>query len=152
MKTKEAHKLEALPEGDAILCGRGKLTWFGSERRSDRYGSVWLLKRGDSTSQENEIEDAKLHFPTGQGKLLARVIEPLKSTHIGDFFRGISPRTPKCGDILILGEGTPFKEVCEGKVALGIRPEKERPNDWLNPRALYDCHESVVELIFIPSL
>jgi len=128
---------------DQILIGTGVLTWMHHERISDRYGSVYLNDRATDGAVE-------MFFPEGKGRLTALVIEPRKSGHIGDIFRGLFPRMPKVGDRLILGEGEAFSEECEGIASVGVDPGDGRHSDWLNPRALYDCHESVVQLIWEP--
>lgn len=140
----------------SINLGTGVLTWGRSERVSDRYGAVYLipdgansLTSGPSTSLIDQEEAVAL---TGfHGKLIAKVIETRESTHIGDLFRGIGPRTPKKGSRLTLGEGTLFVEPApDSGVAVGLRPDDGRASDWLKPRALYDAHEQTVELLFQP--
>lgn len=147
MKTKI---LETIP-GDAILVGRGIFTWSKFERVSDRYGTCWLMSDGD-TSLSNGFKKAEMWFPINgeRGQLIARVLDARESSHVGDFFRGLSPRTPKTGDILVLGSGEVFHEDQDGGIcAVGIKPDDGRESDWLNPRALYDIHESLVELIWV---
>ena len=126
---------------DQILIGIGVLTWNSFERRSDRYGSVFLLEDGTEAQ-------AEMFFPKGKGRLVALVIEPRKSEHIGDIARGIYPVMPKVGDRLILGEGEAFSEITEGIKRIGVDPGDGRHSDWLDPRALYNCHESLVQLIW----
>lgn len=152
MKTKtkalRTKKLKTLPE-NAILIGKGKLTWRPDERRSDRYGTVHLLENGDSTTRHHKF--AEMVIPKGRGRLLAQVISPIESTHIGDLFRGLYPRTPKFGQIILLGEGRVFSVTSDGIESVGVMPDDGRAKDWLNPRALYDCHGSAVNLIFSAS-
>ncbi len=146
------YKLEQLPPGDQILIGRGKLTWMKSERVSDRYGAVWLMGV-DETSLSGKATAQPLWFPplNQAGRLIARVIDARDSTHIGDFFRGIAPTTPLTGDVFLLGTGTASKETVIGiDTFLLCPPAKEQSSNWLNPYALYNCHESVVELIWLP--
>jgi hypothetical protein len=149
MKTQ---KLKTLPRRNERLIGRGILTWIKSERVSDRYGTCWLMTEGDN-SLSGSFTRAEMWFPPDgeYGTLIALMLKPIESTHVGDFFRGLSPRTPNTGDIIVLGNGAAFKELqCDGIVAVGIKPDDGRESDWLNPRALYDVHESLVELIWIP--
>ncbi|PYJ09803.1 MAG: hypothetical protein DMF06_08665 [Verrucomicrobia bacterium] len=128
------------PKPDQILVGIGVLTWMPHERRSDQYGSVFLMEDGTEAQ-------AEMFFPKGKGRLVAHVIEPRKSEHIGDIMRGLYPVMPNVGDRLVLGEGEAFEDNCQGRKSLGVSPGN-RANDWLDPRALYNCHESLVQLIW----
>lgn len=147
-------KLDQLPPGNQILVGRGKLTWMKSERVSDRYGAVWLMSNNDSSLTPHEPTPQPLWLPpaTQLGSLYAKVIDARESTHIGDFFRGIVPKTPKNGDIFLLGTGTASVESVININTFLLTPTEPRDSDWLNPLALYNCHESIVELIWIPTL
>lgn len=148
------YKLDQLPLGNQVLVGRGKLTWMKSERISDRYGAIWLMGDNDSSFTTHKPEKQPLWFPPANqlGSLYARVIDARESTHIGDLFRGIEPKTPKTGDIFLLGTGTASVEPIRNTNTFLITPTEPRDSDWLNPLALYNCHESIVELIWIPIL
>lgn len=140
-----------LPEKELALVGRGKLTWMKSERISDRYGAVWLMSKDNNSFNAKPIPQPMWFPPPDQpGNLYAKVIEAIESTHCGDFFRGLFPVTPKVGDILLLGTGTASVETINGIKTFLLTPIQLRDNDWLNPRALYNCHESIVELIWQP--
>ena len=145
---------------NSTLIGRGVLNWQRMERVSDRYGAVHL---DDHSGEYLGVED----IPAGPikaafvpvtrqrvgktGKLIATVLEARKSGHIGDLFRGISPRVPKVGQKIELGHGALFYEQNRYDPKLtevGLCPPDGRRSDWLNPRALYDCHDQTVELRF----
>jgi hypothetical protein len=139
--------------------GEGVLTWSANERRSDRYGSVYLIAEGHNSRSAGPSpslvnRDLAMELNCLPGELLAVVTEARDSTHVGDFFRGISPRRPKIGQIIILGRGNLFYElVPAGGVQIGLRPRdwRERASDWLDIRALYDAHEQSVRLFFHPT-
>ena len=136
--------------------GTGVLTWSRAERISDRYGAIYLIQEGANSLTESptpsQVDGALTRSLIGMhGKLVAKVLETRESTHIGDIFRGISPRTPKVGDEITLGEGRLFTEPAdEGGIMVGVKPDDGRHSDWLQPRALYDAHEQTVELRFEP--
>jgi hypothetical protein len=121
--------------------GTGVLTWDGGERRSDRYGTVYLL---DSPDSEVSVRLAQIK-EGAHGELVVLVMETRKSRHIGDLFHGIAPRTPRVGQEITLGAGTLFY-ADSGKV--GLKPDDGREDQWLDMRALYDAHEQTVTLFF----
>ena len=145
------YQLTALPS-NSILIGRGKLTWMKSERVSDRYGAVWLMDNESTSLSSDPVKPQPMWFPPPdqRGQLIAHVIDARESTHIGDLFRGISPTTPTISDIFLLGTGTASKEPVVGIDTFLLTPTEPRDSDWLNPHALYNCHESIVELIWSP--
>ena len=147
----KSYQLKSLPP-NSILIGRGKLTWMKSERVSDRYGAVWLMDNDSDSLSPGPDKPQPMWFPPPdqRGQLIAHVIDAYESTHIGDSFRGIAPTTPTTGDIFILGTGRASKETVLNINTFLITPTKPRDSDWLNPRALYNCHESIVELIWSP--
>jgi hypothetical protein len=138
----ETEKLETLPH-NAICVGHGVITWDRMERVSDRYGTVKLLT--DGTESQAKLRKTL----SGRGRLIAEVLDARQSGHIGDLFRGLFPRTQKTGDLIVLGEGDVFYDEIHGDVCIGLKPTDSRDSDWLNPRALYDVHESLVRLIFV---
>jgi hypothetical protein len=135
------------------LIGYGILGWLGSERRSDRYGTVSLFD-GDSNDKKLiakpiiHLEEIK-KLVGKKGKLEVEVLHTRQSTHIGDLFRGFSPSTPKKGQRLTLGEGKLFTELVEGINTVGLRPDDGRDSDWLQPEQLYKAHEQTVNLYFV---
>lgn len=139
---------------EMVLVGRGILTWDASERRSDRYGYIYLLNSGDSLSAEHdpaEIAVRSEHLGS-RVRLSALIASTRKSTHIGDLFHAVFPSTPKVGDIIELGVGLlsiGYNSV--GGMTVGVRPfDDDRADLWLNIRALYRCHEQSVELRYEP--
>jgi hypothetical protein len=124
-----------------VLLGSGILNWDGAERRSDRYGSVTLWDGNKAV---------KLVPCQGRGRLIVEVKQSCKSSHVGDWFRGLNPRQTPVGTVVVLNDqpGELFYDQKERSV--GVTPDEERESDWLNPRALYDVHEHVVNLYFEP--
>lgn len=138
--------------GDAeqVVVGRGRLTWDAGERRSDRYGYVYLINSGDSKSagpaDYAALNVQEKHIGLGV-RLLAVVTETRRSTHIGDLYHCIFPTTPDVGETVVLGTGTlTVGRNCEGAPAIGVKPSDERQVMWLDIYALYRCHEQTVEL------
>lgn len=134
-----------------IHLGTGVLTWDRAERVTDRYGTVWLMEDGHTSQTGGEpkrlldLDAVKLHVGK-TGALVASVIDPRKSTHIGDLFRGIFPSTPDLWERIVLGRGELFLD----DEAVGLRPAVYRNRDWLDPHALYRAHEQLVRLTFEP--
>jgi hypothetical protein len=136
---------------DDVVVGEGRLTWAGSERRSDRYGAVVLMHDGDSLIRSSGYVQPDRSLAGRRGSLVAEVLEVRGSTHIGDLFRGLSPSIPEVGERITLGAGTAFVEKAWDDVeAIGLRPDDGRGEDWLDPKALYRAHEQTVRLIFEP--
>lgn len=133
------------------LIGRGRLTWDRAERQSDRYGAIYLLSEGDSNTPHPTLY-APLDIPPDlEGShvhLIAKVIETRESTHIGDLFHGVFPRTPRVGEIISFGDGIIRRGTnCEGSDTVVLIPVKMRDHFWMSIRALYDAHEQTVDLI-----
>jgi len=139
--------------GEVIL-GTGILTWPAGERRSDRYGFVFLMMDGETSETsggDSILNKAALLKAQGRyGSLEARVIRPMKSTHIGDLFRGLYPTTPQAGDVIVLGTGTLVAAEATWGPLVGLEPADGRDTDWLDPPALYRAHEQFVTLVFVP--
>jgi hypothetical protein len=138
-----------------FVIGEGVLTWHPYERRTDRYGTVFLMTSGDSLHEPSGYvpipDDAPLGLP---GRLVAEVTATRQSTHVGDLFRGLHPQTPDVVERIVLGEGRLFCHTVESGdpypaiEAVGLAPEDDRDTDWLDPRALYRAHEQTVRLVF----
>lgn len=133
------------------LIGTGTLTWAAGERRSDRYGTVYLiddghnsLTRGPSPSRLNA--GALLGLDAVKGKLIAEVKANRQSTHIGDLFHEVFPSMPAIGEVINLGEGIPFIEHAEWGLQVGLRPFDGRATLWLKIDQLYRAHEQTVDL------
>ncbi len=133
------------------VIGKGYLTWNPSERRTDRYGSVALLRSGNSLST-GPVQWVPLAVDVKDVgrivQLTAVVCETRESTHVGDLFRGVFPSTPAIGEIIVLGSGFLFAE----RDVVGVRPTDSRPTDWMDIHALYRCHEQLVELSYTDEL
>lgn len=133
------------------IIGIGGMSWPRGERVSDRYGTVGLI---DGNAFDSTYIALDRPSEGARGRLVAVVKQGRRSTHIGDIFRGIAPLDEPLADGTerVLGTGTVFYDVCEGWQLIGLRPDDSRDSDWLDPRALYDVHESIVELRFVPEL
>ncbi len=125
--------------GKKTLLGNGYLNWERIERVSDRYGMIFLCMDEDS--------DAKVLLPQigGSGRLSALILETRHSAHVGDMFRGIFPGGAVVGKFVVLGDG---QLVFEDDYHVGVIPKDGREIDWLDPKALYKCHEQRVSLYF----
>lgn len=135
---------------EPIILGEGRLSWPSSERVSDRYGTVMLMVDGDSFVEPSGYRSIDQSIVGQRGSLIAEVLETRESSHIGDFFRGLFPETPTVGERIVLGTGTASIEKASwGPVDLvGLRPDEYRQSDWLDPKAMYRCHEQTVRLSF----
>lgn len=132
------------PTGTVTL-GQGQLWWARFERQSDRYGSVFLLAGPD------DEDYASFEFaPVGRrGRLVAVVLHTRRSGHCGDLDRGLAPSTPEVGEEITLGTGTLFTDDdsdAGAATAVGVKPDDGRTTAWLDPRALYRCHNQTVRL------
>ena len=137
----------------AILLGIGHLTWCSTERRSDRYGSVFLLNpsEGDGGASGGADEGGvSIPVQEGYGQLVAKVVEPRESQHIGDLFHNIFPSLPKKGERIVLGSGMAFSRTDYEREMVGVKPIDGRTTWWLNPKNLFRAHSSIVELYWIP--
>lgn len=133
------------------IIGVGRLTWDANERRTDRYGAVYLMRDGDSTWRKTPPLtplSIPLSLAGSRVRLIAKVIEARESTHIGDLFHGVFPRKPKVGDLIELGDGLiSLGKNCEGSDTVVLTPVPFRERFWMSIRGLYDAHEQTVELI-----
>lgn len=140
-----------------IILGRGVLNWPRGERVGDRYGLVTL---SPTSGGYNDLPDKPAGSYTAldatiqagkRGRIVAVVLKTRQSHHIGDMFRGIYPSTPKVGEEIELGTGTLFYENPYGDavIGVGVKPDKPRNSDWMDPRKLYRCHDQTVELRFV---
>lgn len=136
---------EHTEETATIELGQGQLWWPRFERQSDRYGTVFLLTGPDAEDYVS-FENA----PVGQpGRLVAIVVKTRRSEHCGDIARSLAPVTPTVGEEITLGAGTLFTDTDADlglPTAVGLAPDDHRDSDWLDPRALYRCHNQTVRL------
>jgi len=106
------------------LLATGYFTWDAVERRSDRYGSVRL---NDDKDKDVLLDPALDVLEGKQGRLVAEVLIPVRSPHMGDLARGFKPSTPDKGEVVVLGEGSLFIEH-RGR-AIHERAEHERQDE-----------------------
>lgn len=138
-----------------VSVGAGVLTWMRPERVCDRYGFVYLIKGGKTSqtaSPGSVLRKDQLTALVGcRGQLIAHVLEPRQSTHIGDLFHGVEPQTPERHEDIVLGAGTVAieapPEIAPG-VQIGLLPDDGRERLWLDLQALYRAHEQLVDLRF----
>ena len=131
------------------ILGTGIFNWPRNERVSDRYGLATVFR---SVNGSVCIDHSAVDTVLGRrGHLVAVVKETRESQHIGDFFRGLSPSTPRVGDEFVLNEddGELFDSIIEDQRYIGIAPDDDRDADCLNPEQLYKCHQQTVDLIFV---
>lgn len=121
--------------------GTGVLDWDRTERISDRYGSVMLLDKPQSSSKPLQLDRSN---EGKHGRLVAVVRETRKSDHIGDFFHQVFPSRPQINDMIVLGKGTLFFS----SDRVGVVPEDDRKTRWLDIHALYRVHGQTVTLFF----
>jgi hypothetical protein len=138
-----------------ISLGKGVLTWDGSERRSDRYGTVWLIPEGSNSLTHDRPKSLVIPNQSvdgDEGEIIALVEKSRDSTHVGDFTHMIFPERPEVGEIIALGNGQLFFEGAPfGGCVVGLMPLDHRDTLWLDIRALYRAHEQSVELFFVPN-
>jgi hypothetical protein len=132
--------------------GTGALNWSRDERIGNRYGFVAFFET-DSRDQRIApwtLDTALLRQLAGtRGRLVATIVTARDSTHIGDIALGVFPRRQLEGTRLVLGEGILRMGSAQGEGSLrfGVEPE-DGAYPWMNVRALYDAHESVVRVTF----
>ncbi len=138
---------------DTVILGAGALNWRADERRTDRYGTVHLNRvpsavDHDATPDPERFDTA----PVGaHGRLVAVIVGTRPTSHIGDLARGVAPKPAPVGTEITLGTGTLFVEASRyGNTEIGVRPDDGRDHAWLDPAALYRCHEQTVRLELRP--
>lgn len=137
-----------------IKLGEGYFYWSASERRTDRYGYVYLESNNPHlmpvseryTQHTANFVNLNTEGIIGKyGKLIVKILERHESGHIGDLFHGFFPSIPE-EDEFELGEGTVFIE--DDIKGIGLKPKDDRDVFWLDPKQLYKAHEQKLELYF----
>jgi len=125
--------------------GSGFVSWPSRERRSDRYGGLFVLSATDDDPARTVIP---LHWPIGcRIALVADVISSRPSIHPGDVAGGMEPVRPQPGDRLHLGIGTTVAyDHGDGWVAIGLLPDDGRPQHHLDPQMLWRIYNQFVRL------
>lgn len=151
------------PMSYRIELGSGMVTWDGTERHTDRYGTIALASTQFGTSAPVASwkldEDIIRRYEGQVGVLIAVVTESRVSNHVGDNARKIRPSRPEVGEEIKLGFGRLFlqenknwfgHEPCGGSNFVGVMPllGDMRTHDWMDPKALYRAHEQTVTLYF----
>jgi hypothetical protein len=134
---------ESAEHAAMVELGHGQLWWPRFERQTDRYETVFLCI-GPDREDYVSFESASVG---SRGQLVAVVLETRPSVHCGDVSRGLAPTTPAVGEEIPLGVGTVFTETDPDTglpTAIGLAPDDGRDEEWLDPRALYRCHNQVV--------
>ncbi|GAA1937853.1 hypothetical protein [Amycolatopsis minnesotensis] len=130
---------------DEIILGTGVLNWHADERRIDRYGTVHLTRNPDDGTPDSVLFDTA---PVGaRGQLVAVITGTRPAFHLGDIAHGLGVDPAAVGDKITLGAGTLFVESSRyGTTEIGVSPDDGREDSWLDPAALYRCHDQTVRL------
>lgn len=129
--------------------GYGIFMWMSPERRSGRYGYVFMADSdfNRTTTVEATQDTVKYSFFLGKKvRLIAKVLETRKSGHDGDLFLEIKPSTPMVGEEIELGVGIFSQTYSLNETQLGLEPNDGREINWIDPRILYRLHDQTVEL------
>lgn len=134
-----------------VILGAGALNWHAGEGRTGRYGAVYLDRGPDGGPPDPAPFDAA---PIGSHGRLVAVVLGIRSSslHLGGLAHGVGPNVPTViGEEITLGIGTLFVESSRhGYTEIGVKPDDERDDTWLDPTALYRCHEQTVRLELRP--
>lgn len=133
---------------EEYLLASGVLAWWKQERTRNRYGSVCLYRGPYGTAEGEDAVLPLLTFSGRQGQLIAVVRETRRPQSIIDVVLGlISPKEPPpVGSRHVLGQGTLFSD----EEAIGLRPDDDRTDLWLDPEVLYLLVDQTVDLFFAP--
>lgn len=130
--------------------GQGILMWEASERRSGRYGSVYLTNASyDGRAMVSvEVDEKAIESLLGHRvKLVAKVIKARKSGHVGDLSLKIFPKRPMVGEEISLGVGLFETKVgFDGSTCFVLYPHDGRSHFWIDPRTLYRLHDQTIAL------
>lgn len=132
-----------------IELGTGVLTWPPAERELGRFGTVSL--REPNAHQLRPFETAA----AGEVVRLAFTVAVVRSAMLPpNRHLGIEPQTPYVGEEIDLGIGVLFVLDMPGlgPVAVGVLPTEQRlrPDQWLDPAALYKAHNHLGYLVAHP--
>ena len=130
--------------------GSGIFMWDGVERRSGRYGFIYLSKSNYEETAHCVVSFDTLAVKALLGKkvhMYAVVIENRESSHLGDAFLQINPSTPVVGERVELGVGILAMQNAAGHPEMiGLAPIDHRQLFWFDPRQLYRLHDQTVDL------
>lgn len=139
---------------DVVILGTGALNWHADERRTDRYGTVHLNHNPSVVYHDDAAPDRERFdtAPVGvHGRLVAVIVDTRPTSHIGDLARGVAPQPAPGGAEITLGAGSLFVEASRyGNTEIGVCPDDGRDHAWLDPVALYRCHDQIVRLELRP--
>lgn len=104
-----------------------------------------LTRNPDDTTPDPVLFDTA---PVGaRGQLVAVITGTRPAFHLGDLARGLGADPAAVGDEITLGAGTLFVESSRyGTTEIGVSPDDGRDDAWLDPAALYRCHDQAVRL------
>lgn len=131
----------------------GIFTWTGRERRTNRYGSIFLATSTCDGAVRSPVTVNAVELSRLLGRRVSirvTVLETRKSAHLGDLARQIFPTTPMIGEVVDLGTGTLFIESEGDYLSFGLKPDDDRHSDWFDPAKLYRLHDQTVELTIEP--
>jgi hypothetical protein len=132
-----------------VELGNGILTWPPAERELGRFGTVSL--RQENTDQLRRFDTA----PAGEIVRLAFTVAVVRAPALPpNRHLGIAPAVPRLGEEIDLGVGLLFILDLPGlgPVAVGVLPTEQRlrPDQWLDPAALYKAHNQNGYLVAHP--
>lgn len=132
----------------------GIVNWDASERRSARYGAVYLSDSPFSLGPAQRCatptfnQDLAVSLHGRRVRLQARIVETRQSEHCGDVFFELKPSTPEVGEVIDLGVGIlDFGRSYDGDQTFILRPNDGRNKLWFDPGKLYRLHSQTVELL-----
>lgn len=131
------------------ILAKGILGWEGTERRTNRYGSIHLSTTPYNPTAGSAIvkySHKLLERLSGKRvRLTVEVVESRDSGHIGDLFLKIAPQRPDVGEVVDLGVGILGSEVgWDGQPDIFLAPKDPSKDLWMDPRKLYRLHDQTV--------
>jgi hypothetical protein len=139
-----------------VKVAHGILGWDADERRSNRYGAVFVDDEDfDRTARvKSHMDVDALRGLQGQRvHVTCVVVEARKSGHVGDQFLKLVPSKPAVGETIDLGVGILELQPVEWRrtPSLVLRPglDVRREELWIDPRKLYRVHDQTVDIFVV---
>ena len=137
----------------------GILNWDSGERRSNRYGFIFLDRAPfEGLARAKVLVDRELleRHRGARVHLTVKITKGRVSTHVGDAALGIRPprEAPRAGSVIDLGVGILAVEPAYFDAQLttiGLVPGDGRSELWLDPRKLYILHDQTVDVFIEPT-
>lgn len=132
-----------------LILAKGILGWDGTERRTNRYGSIHLSGTpfnptdGSAVVKYNLALLKRLHGK--RVRLTVEIVESRNSGHVGDAFLKIVPQRPTVGEIVDLGVGDlGSAKGWDEMPDIFLTPKDPSKDLWMDPRKLYRLHDQTV--------